>query len=258
MDLRSTAHSAARAVLARTRKTRATMKSAQLRSRYSRSVRSTWKQVEHEHLTYCTEAQLDQILSVVARIEEIGENGDMIEVGCARGGSAILICAAKSPQRALRVYDMFGMIPPPSEHDGEDMRSRYEEISDGSAVGVDGGLYYLYEADLKAVVERNFERLGFPVGEHAVTLVAGPAQVTVEADGPISLAHIDVDWYEPVRAALERTVPKLTPNGAVIIHAYSDWSGCRKATDDYFDEVGRDQFIFDVSARHLKVTRRAG
>ena len=33
----------------------------------------------------------------------------------------------------MKVYDVFGMIPPPSEHDGADIHRRYETIAAGGA-----------------------------------------------------------------------------------------------------------------------------
>ena len=81
-------------------------------------------------------------------------------------------------------------------------------------------------------------------------------QDTLVVDEPICLAHIDVDWYDPVICCLERIVPRLTPDGVVVLDDYNDWSGCRKAVDVYFDRIGRDAFHFDSRPGHLVVRRR--
>jgi asparagine synthase (glutamine-hydrolysing) len=165
------------------------------------------------------------------------------------------MCAAKAARQKLRVYDVFDMLPPPSEQDGEDMRARYEEIVSGKAKGLDGGLYYLYEQDLRQVVEDNFACLGYPIARHNVELIKGKVQDTLAVDEPVAFANIDVDWYEPVMACLERIVPNLVPGGAVALRTYSSWSGCRKAANTYFERVDRQGLSFDVSLGHMVVTR---
>ncbi|NEK19478.1 TylF/MycF/NovP-related O-methyltransferase [Rhizobium leguminosarum] len=223
------------------------------RTAYPRAVRQAWSRVRTEYLSYTTDPQLHQLLEVVRRTAPSGAL--IIEAGCARGGSAILMCSAKSPQRPMRVYDLFEMLPPPSEHDGDDMKARYAEINAGEAVGLGGGQYYLYDDDLMATVTNNFARFGYPVESNNVQLIKGKVQDTLTVAEPVALANIDVDWYEPVSACLERVMPHLIVGGAVALHAYSDWSGCRKAADDYFSRAGREGLDFDLSAGHMLVTR---
>ena len=71
-------------------------------------------------------------------------------------------------------------------------------------------------------------------------------QQTMFVDGPVALAHIDVDWYDPVTVCLQRICPKLVPGGCVVVDDYNDWSGCARACEDYFRER-RDLFWFDDS-----------
>lgn len=224
------------------------------RLRYPPAVRRAWTQIRAQHASYTTDRQLYQLLAVVRTTAASGAL--IIEAGCARGGSAILLCAAKAQNRPMRVYDVFEMIPPPSEHDGADMKARYEEIAAGKAVGIDGDRYYLYEPDMLEFVRNNFHSFGYPTEQNNVQLIKGKVQDTLTVDEPVALAHIDVDWFEPVTACLERIVPRLIVGGAVVLHAYSDWSGCRKAADAYFDSCRRPGFSYDASAGHLLVTRK--
>ena len=80
-------------------------------------------------------------------------------------------------------------------------------------------------------------------------------QETLQVDGPIAFAHIDVDWYDPVMVCLERITPKLSRGGSIVLDDYEDWSGCRKAADTYFADK-KDEFEFDVSSGAMKVTRK--
>jgi asparagine synthase (glutamine-hydrolysing) len=211
--------------------------------------------VRSRRLTYLSQRKLNALAEQALRIEKQEIQGAILEAGCAMGGSAILFASAKAPTRPLRVYDVFGMIPPPTPEDGADVHARYEEIRAGRAKGLGGDVYYGYRDDLYKAVRDAFAALGYPVEAHWVELIKGLVQDTLVVDGPVALAHIDVDWYDPVMTCLERIVPHLPIGGSVILDDYQDWSGCRKATDDYFARTDRSRFVFDTSPGSLVVTR---
>ena len=48
----------------------------------------------------------------------------------------------------MKVYDVFGMIPPPGEKDGADVHQRYATIAGGASKGIGGETYYGYRDDL--------------------------------------------------------------------------------------------------------------
>ena len=69
-------------------------------------------------------------------LERDGLPGLLIEAGTARGGSAIVMAAAKAAERPMKVYDVFGMIPPPSERrTAPDVHERYAKIAAGERHG---------------------------------------------------------------------------------------------------------------------------
>lgn len=199
-------------------------------------VRRVQDAVRAEGLTYLRERQLASLVSCVLEAEASGRPGMLVEAGTARGGSAIAMAAAKSPEREMRVYDVFGMIPPPSDKDGDDVVRRYASIEAGHATGTRGETYYGYREDLLGEVEQSFSRHGVPVASHHVSLVKGLFQDTLVLDGPVALAHIDGDWYDSTMVCLERIAPRLVPGGRIVIDDYYMWSGCRRAVDDYFTD----------------------
>jgi hypothetical protein len=135
----------------------------------------------------------------------------------------------------MKVYDVFGMIPEPSEEDGEDIHRRYEKIKAGESKGVGGETYYGYRDDLYTEVTESFARHGVEVGAHNVDLVQGLFQDTIDlGDQPVAFAHLDGDWYESTIVCLERIAPLLVPGGRIVLDDYYHWSGCRKAVDEYF------------------------
>jgi asparagine synthase (glutamine-hydrolysing) len=208
--------------------------------------------VRAERLTYLRDGMLDDLAASVLRLERDGLEGAIVEAGTARGGSAIVLAAAKSPERPMKVYDVFGMIPPPSEQDGADVQRRYETIAAGAATGPGGETYYGYRDDLYHEVEESFARHGVPVHQHNVELVRGLFEDTIHLDEPVALAHLDGDWYESTMTCLTRIAPLLVSGGRIVLDDYDKWSGCRRAVDEYFAD--REGFRFEHRSR-LHVVR---
>jgi len=234
-----------RATKRKLRRARAELRAAQ--SGLPPAVERTIARVRAEHLTFLKPERLRELARAVRDIEEGGVPGVVIEAGTARGGSAIVLAAAKSPERPMKVYDVFGMIPPPGEHDGADVHERYAKIAAGDARGVGGETYYGYRDDLYDEVTESFARLGVPVAENDVELIRGLFEDTIELDGPVAFAHLDGDWYESTMTCLQRIAPLLSPGGRIVLDDYDKWSGCRAAVDEYF--AGRDGFRLDHGAK---------
>jgi O-methyltransferase len=191
------------------------------------------RKVRKQRLTYVAIPALNDLFEAAQAADRDERPGILLEAGCALGGSAIVLAKAKATLRPLHVHDVFGMIPPPSEADGEDVHERYEAIKSGESPGLGGDRYYGYEADLIGKVKRAFEDFGLPLEDHSIRLVEGLFQDTIVGDEPVALAHIDGDWYESVRTCLERIGPRLPRGGLMVIDDYFMWSGCRTAVDEF-------------------------
>lgn len=172
-------------------------------------------------------------------------DGIIIETGCALGGSAIALTSAKSRDRHFYIYDVFGMIPPPSERDDEDVHERYKVIASGHSTGIENDLYYGYEENLYDKVVQNFKNFEVEVSENNIHLVKGLYEDTLTIKSPVALAHIDCDWFNSVWTCLERIEPHLVKGGTLVIDDYHAWSGSKKAVDEYFkDKRDAYQFVF--------------
>lgn len=170
--------------------------------------------VRAERITYLDADPLRALVRCVLEVEASGREGAIIEAGTALGGSAIAMAAAKDPARPMRVHDVFGMIPPPTAKDGQDVIERYESIADGRSRGLSEDVYYGYRDDLLGEVTDSFARHGVEVGENSVELVQGLFEDTITGDEPVALAHVDGDWYESTMTCLTRLAPRLVPGGA--------------------------------------------
>ena len=208
--------------------------------------------VSEEKLSYLGGPHLRVLAKAVKELEQAQRPGLIIEAGTARGGSAIVMARAKSAQRPMKVYDVFGMIPPPTDKDGDDVHARYAAISRGESSGRGGEVYYGYRTDLYREVTDSFARHGVPAEESNVELVQGLFQETIDLDEPVALAHLDGDWYESTMVCLERIAPLVVPGGRIVVDDYYAWSGCQTAVDEYF--TGRSGFRLERRAK-LHVVR---
>jgi len=207
--------------------------------------------VDREGLSYLGKQALSDLFECVQELERRGRNGILVEAGCALGGSAIVMATAKSMSRPLYVYDVFGMIPPPSDADGADVHDRYVEITAGRSKGIGEGKYYGYEEELLQKVEKNFRQHGIEITDSNVHLVQGLFEDTLHIHEPVALAHIDGDWYESVKTSLSRIVPHMVAGGVLVIDDYEAWSGCRTAVDEFFADKLKEFDFVQRSRLHI-------
>ena len=85
-------------------------------------------------------------------------------------------------------------------------------------------------------------------------MVKGLYSDTLKIDSPVSLAHIDCDWFDSVMTCLERIAPRLVKGGALVIDDYDNWSGCKSAVDLYFNDR-KAEFDF-VRKSRLHIVKR--
>lgn len=225
----------------------------QIFAKKNKKVLDVIKKVHNEYLSYLETDALWELAQVAIINEQKQVNGIIVEAGCALGGSAIALASAKSKSRKFFTYDVFGMIPPPSEKDDRDVHERYLTIASGKSVGLGEQLYYGYENNLYEKVLRNFQRFGFDIRENNIHLIKGLYEDTLKIDSPVSLAHIDCDWFESVWICLQRIEPYLVTGGTLVIDDYYAWSGCKRAVDEYFKDK-KDCYQF-LSKKRLHIVK---
>ena len=193
-----------------------------------------------EGLTYLSLAKLARIEAEMARLAASGVPGEFLEFGVALGGSGIVIARqARAVGRGFAGFDVFGMIPPPtSDKDDDKSRQRYSVISTGKAKGLAGEIYYGYVDDLYARVRASFAKYGVAVNQDSVALVKGLFEDTwpTRPHRPVAFAHIDCDWYDPVKFCLNAVADRLSPGGAIALDDYHDYGGCKVATEEFLSE----------------------
>ena len=212
------------------------------RWRVERSLSATAKQVRRERLTYLRPDRLRTLERCSDEVNARSVSGQFIECGVALGGSSVVLATRMGPGRELHAYDVFEMIPAPTAEDPPDVHERYATIKSGASAGIGGDLYYGYRDDLEVHVLRTLERYGLSVGKR-VSLHKGLFEDTLHPAGPVALAHIDCDWYEPVKVCLQRVGERLSPGGFIVLDDYADYGGARAATDRFLTEFPDFQLI---------------
>lgn len=196
-------------------------------------------------LTYLTPKDLLELKDTVEGIENNKIPGKFIEAGVALGGSAIFISLTKDQSRPFELYDVYDMIPAPSERDDKDVHDRYEVIASKKSKGIGGDEYYGYKENLIDVVKSNFIDMNCTPEENNVSFHKGLFEETMnfQSDDKIALAHIDCDWYDSVYVCLEKIWPILSSGGVLIIDDYYVYSGARKAIDEFFKDKSGFEFV---------------
>jgi hypothetical protein len=167
-----------------------------------------------------------------------GIEGDLVECGVWRGGSAMLMALtlqrANTTDRALYLYDTFAGMTAPGvsdvDHRGDPAGPRWQ-----SAQAADRNQWcYASQAE----VEQNLCSTGYPA--ERIRLVAGKVEETIPRVAPerIALLRLDTDWYESTYHELRYLFPRLSRNGVLIVDDYGHWRGCRRAVDQYCSETG--------------------
>jgi asparagine synthase (glutamine-hydrolysing) len=221
-----------------------------------RSVELLLERLRRERLTYVGIKKLKNLSWAAIEVRDKGVPGDFIEAGVAWGGTAILLGTLKPKAAPLKLYDVFGLIPPPGAADGEDAHVRFQTIEQGKAVGIEGDEYYGYKEGLEGVVRENLRKHGLTEAVDKVEFIKGLYSETMNITSPVALAHIDCDWYDSVKICIDRIYPRLSVNGIAVFDDYKSYSGCRKAVDEFLAAEATAEVLFhDKSIGIKRVTR---
>jgi O-methyltransferase len=150
-----------------------------------------------------------------------GVEGDLVEAGTWRGGSAMMmkgtLCAYGDDQRRVYVADTFAGLPAPTLAPDRGSRLHREPLLAVAVEEVRAGFERLALLD---------DRVVFLEGLFADTLPA-------VADRSWAVIRLDGDLYESTRDALEQLWPGLSVGGFVIVDDYGAVDGCRRAVDEF-------------------------
>lgn len=151
-----------------------------------------------------------------------GQQGAMAQCGVWNGGSAALLAHAL-PATEVWLFDSFAGMAVPGPKDGAKALDKHERASANWCRGD------------QAKVREVFQKIGWK--EERLHIVPGWFTDTLgDVDtGPLTLLHIDADFYESTLLPLQRFFPDLVPGGLLIVDDYGHWPGARAACDEYLE-----------------------
>ena len=164
-----------------------------------------------------SEKETERILEVAKKCLSV--SGDYVEMGCYKGDTSLLLAdIIRNVGKKLWIYDSFEGLPEKSE-------------ADESVLGI-----YFKSGELlvtKREVKQRFLKAGLPV---PVIKKAWFSDLTSE-DLPeqIAFAFLDGDFYESIRDSIKLVAPKMSEDGVMIVHDYTNPAlpGVKKAVDEW-------------------------
>ena len=202
----------------------------------------------------------DRIFTLLRAIQQIKNNnvdGDFVECGVWKGGNLILfqkmIEKLRIKNKKIYGFDTFEGMTSPTDDDfdvdnlnGGFKAEHYMKVQKKD-INIDNVHAYSPIDAVKKNFEKNTEN------NDNLILIKGKVEDTLKVSlnipEKISILRLDTDWYESTKVELEILYPRLVKNGVLIIDDYGEWSGSRKATNEYFKDKNVAMFKIDRAAR---------
>lgn len=176
--------------------------------------------------TLCSAGTLKNLRRLATFINGRDIEGDFVECGTYKGGSAAMLGTVLTPERHLWLYDSFQGLPDTKPIDGEDAQEKV-----GSCVAS--------EEDVIQVLT------SVGLSSRQYTIRKGWFDQTFRQPLPrqVALLHCDADWYDSVLIVLETFYPLIPEGGCIILDDFGYWEGCREAFYDYCFKHGEKPLL---------------
>lgn len=176
--------------------------------------------------TLCSPATLKNLRRLATLINLHDIEGDFVECGTYKGGSAAMLATVLTSKRHLWLYDSFEGMPDTKPIDGEDAKKRV-----GSRVAS--------EEDVVQVLTS----VGLSSTQY--TIRKGWFNQTFREPLPrkVAFLHCDADWYDSTLIVLETFYPLIPEGGCVVLDDFGYWEGCREAYYDFCFKCGEKPLL---------------
>jgi len=191
----------------------------------------------------CSMMSFDKILNLYYLLNSVLEKkieGQLLEVGCYKGYSAILIqkiLMSFDKSKQLTVFDSFQGLPEKTAEDFLDERKVVNRKIFQDNKRVNKGWF----RSSKQTLIDNFRKYKVPPPK----IVEGWFEDTLINNIPdkIAFAHLDGDFYSSIKVSLENIFPKMSVGGVILIDDYCDEKlsesalpGVKLACDEYLKD----------------------
>ncbi|NBX98507.1 hypothetical protein EB118_08540 [bacterium] len=168
------------------------------------------------------EDELFVLLSELKRVLDTGVEGDVVELGCFEGTSALFIqrvLKQLSLDKKLWLYDSFEGLPDKTTEDDSAMGAQFKQGELKAS---------------KAVLAKNFVKAGLKIPEikRAWFYELDPGDLPDK----VCFAFLDGDFYESILDSLKLVWPKMAQGSTLIIDDYQNAAlpGAAQAVNEFF------------------------
>lgn len=185
--------------------------------------------------------------------------GDVCEFGVAQGETSALIANELFgyTDRILHLFDSFEGLPAPSDMD----MLRDDVFSFGDMDAYQGAM--AFSEDL---VLGRLNSLGFPQNRYVIHkgFIEDSIGRDVTLPESVSFAYVDLDFYEPIKVALEFLHTVCTQGSIIVVDDYDYFStGGKAAVDEFVTAMEGTQTVYesvvpDARFGHFAVLTRKG
>lgn len=210
--------------------------------------------------TMSTPIDLATLYEIVIHLDKYKIEGDFVECGVWKGGSAGIMALANlahsNERRDIHLFDLFDdIVAPDMEKDGEIAVKEIMQYIEKTNINKDDyfgklkpikGIYDSHGGYGSTEIVEKFmvETINYP--SENIRLHKGLFQDTVintpDID-KIALLRLDGDWYDSIKICLDNLYDKVVEGGVVIIDDVGTYDGCRKAVNDFFMERNLKYFL---------------
>jgi O-methyltransferase len=166
--------------------------------------------------TLCTPGRLRNLARICQYLNDSEIEGDFVECGTAKGGSAAIISKFMNSGRHLWLYDSYAGMPETTEKDGEEAKKWVGKCT-ASVTDVEEIMNKVSTDATKYSIRKGWF--------HQTFLQPLPEKV--------ALLHCDADWYESVSLVLKTFYPLIPDGGCIVLDDFGYWEGCREAFYDF-------------------------
>lgn len=166
-------------------------------------------------------------LQLAKKFEHI--EGAVVECGTWRGGMIAGFADLLGNNKRYYLFDSFEGLPDVTEKDGKEALEYQNKTKLDPKFGFNNCTAEIGIAE-EAMKKSNC---------NDYHLIKGWFDVTTpqyDKSQPISILHLDGDWYNSIAICLENLYDAVTPGGVIILDDYTEWEGCTRAVNDFLSK----------------------
>ncbi len=176
--------------------------------------------------TLASAKKLGNLKRLAASTTERSIEGDFVECGTYKGGSAAVLGSALTPGRHLWLYDSFEGMPEVKEIDGAD-------------AGEWVGRLRASDDDVREILTL----VGLSPSQYTIRKGWFDHTFLQQLPERVAVLHCDADWHASVTVVLETFYPRVAEGGVVVLDDFGWWEGCREAFYDFCARHGEKPLL---------------